>query len=187
MSRAPILSLSWILTASVLLPSPAVPEVKAASCAAISVLVMGVLSCIGLLLASLTGPLIAGIGGILGTIGSSIVICCGPPTTGGGAGKMQACMYLCAIGCLLEIGGAAVGIALFFGWKANIETGCAVYGNSGPSYDSCVNGLVGLVGALVWPSVGISFGAGAAMIDCALKSKKAVAALSGKVAAVGAA
>ena len=145
----------------------------------------------GLLLSALTGPLIAGIGGILGTIASGILICCGPPHEGGGAGKMQACMVLCAIGALCEIAGAAVGVALFFGWKADIEEGCGVAVYGAAYSQACVDLAVGLVGSLVWPSTGVSIVAGVLMVVCAMKCKVAMAALSGKtqgvISAVGAA
>jgi hypothetical protein len=153
-----------------------IAEVNAAKCHGIAVLIFGIISCIGFLLSALTGPLISGIGGILLVVSSSIIICCGPEKAKpGGDGKLQAGMVCGFIGAGCEIGGAVVGIALFFGWKADIETACGL-GMAGASYDSmyaqpCVDLAVGIVGALVWPSVAISIVAGILAIVFALKCK----------------
>lgn len=148
-----------------------VPQVNSAKCWAIPALIFGIISCIGLALSAITGPLIAGLGGIVGTIGASILICCGPAAgQPGGDGKMMAGAVLMGIAAGVEIIGAIVGIALFFSWEAGIRSGC---GGS----QSCYDAFVGFTAILMWPSVAVSIIAGIIFIVAAVKSAQARSAL----------
>lgn len=154
-----------------------VPQVNSAKCWAIPALIFGIISCIGLALSAITGPLIAGLGGIVGTIGASILICCGPAAgQPGGDGKMMAGAVLMGIAAGVEIIGAIVGIALFFSWEANIRTICSG-GSGGTLNQPCYDLSVGFTAILMWPSVAISIIAGIIFIVAAVKSAQARSAL----------
>ena len=88
------------------------------------------------------------------------------------------------IGGALEIVGAIVGIALFFGWKADIETACGL--NSGyaqynmAAVQACIDLGVGITATLVWPSVAISIAAGVLMLIAGFFSIQARTAMLSK-------
>ena len=119
------------------------------------------MSLIGFILSVIVGPIIAGIGGLIACIGSSILVCCGPEKgKPGGDGKLQAGAVLMFIGGALEIVGAVVSIVLFFKWKADTEAGCELAYGSSYGYQPCVDVIVGFIGAFVWPFVGLAIATG---------------------------
>ena len=60
--------------------------VNSAKCASVGALLAGILACLGFLV----GGWLAGIGGILGIIASSMLLCCGPSNKGEGKGMVRA-------------------------------------------------------------------------------------------------
>lgn len=153
-----------------------VKEVNTAKCWAISVLVFGILACIGFA----GGAWIQGIGGILCCVGSGILICCGPESgKPGGDGKENAAAICMIIGGVIEIIGAVVGLILFFGIKSRAEESCAYLAGYGSAEEDCVNTTVGFVAVIIFPSVGFGCVAGILAIVAGSMACKAKAALSG--------
>ena len=145
-------------------------EGNQAKCWAIPAMVFAILSCIGFI----GNAWIQGIGGILALIASSMIICCDAAKA---AGKLQACFVLFILGGIIEIVGGIVAVILFFSWKAGIEEGCQIYGTSGVHYDNCVNTMVGIVGAIIWPSVGLAVVSGVLILIAGVKANAAKGAL----------
>ena len=146
-------------------------EGNQAKCWAIPAMVFAILSCIGFI----GNAWIQGIGGILALIASSMIICCDAAKA---AGKLQACFVLFILGGIIEIVGGIVAVILFFSWKAGIEEGClSAYGNAAADYDNCVNTMVGIVGAIIWPSVGLAVVSGVLILIAGVKANAAKGAL----------
>lgn len=153
-----------------------VKEVNTAKCWAVSVLVFGILACIGFA----GGAWIQGIGGILCCVGSGILVCCGPESgKPGGDGKENAAAICMIIGGVIEIIGAVVGLILFFGVKSRAEEACAVYSGYGSAETDCINTAVGIAGIIIFPSVGLGVIAGILACVAGMHACKAKAALSG--------
>ena len=81
-------------------------EVNRAKCASIGALICGILACLGFA----ANGWLAGIGGILAIIASSMLICCGPTARGQGKCMHKASFILysiatiaCAVGIILAL------------------------------------------------------------------------------------
>jgi len=153
-----------------------VKEVNTAKCWAISVLVFGILACIGFL----GGAWIQGIGGILCCVGSGILICCGPESgKPGGDGKENAAAICMIIGGAIEIIGAVVGLIVFFGIKSRAEESCSYLSGYGSAESDCINTAVGIAGVVIFPSVGLGVVSAILSIIAGVNACKAKNALAG--------
>ena len=61
------------------------PAVNSAKCAAVGALIAAILACLGFV----AGGWLAGIGGILGILASSMLLCCGPNKKAEGKGMVR--------------------------------------------------------------------------------------------------
>lgn len=149
-------------------------------------MIFAIISCIGFV----GGAWIQGIGGVLGLIGSSLLICCGPSSSGQGGGIMLAALILYIIGALAEIIGAIVGLIAYLGLAAQYTLMCD-YDSSGsiesggiPSEQDCMNTLLGLTAIFIFPAVIVGFVAGVLQIVGAVMAWKAKKAIEGGGSAI---
>ena len=99
------------------------------------------------------------VSGILGIVGTSIVICCGPSNPGEGSGKLKCCAILCIIAAVFHLIGLILMIVVYAVACAETERtwgggSCAVY--TGWLIIIIIDGL-------------ISVGAGVLEVVCAVK------------------
>ena len=141
------------------------PEAKTAKCICIPVLVLAIISTSSIFM--FPAGLLMCVSGILGIVGTSIVICCGPSKPGEGSGKLKCCAILCIIAAVFHLVGLILMIVVYALACAEAETwwrgGCGVY--TGWLIIIIIDGL-------------ISVGAGVLEVVCAVKCMSASAVLA---------
>ena len=159
------------------MPTLAVPpQTNSAKCWSIAILVLSIISC----LAFVVNAVLQGIGGILGVVGSSILICCGPKKESDASGSTLAAAILFATGAGLELVGAILGITAYLSLVQTYINLCD--GDSSGSIEaggeqSCMDILTGFTGIFIWPTVIIGGAAGILQLVGAVfawKSKQAL-------------
>ena len=133
------------------------PEAKTAKCLCIPVLVLAIISTSSIFM--FPAGLLMCVSGILGIVGTSIVICCGPSNPGEGSGKLKCCAILCIIAAVFHLIGLILMIVVYAVACAETERtwgggSCAVY--TGWLIIIIIDGL-------------ISVGAGVLEVVCAVK------------------
>ena len=108
------------------------PEAKTAKCICIPVLVLAIISTSSIFM--FPAGLLMCVSGILGIVGTSIVICCGPSKQGeevDGARKLKVCAILCRLAAVFHLIGLILMIVVYALACAEAETwwrgGCGVY------------------------------------------------------------
>lgn len=144
-------------------------------------MVFSIISCIGFL----GGAWVQGIGGVLGLVASSMLICCGPKAAGEGGGMTQGAMILYILGAIAEILGAVLGLLAYFALVDSYKTGCdynmdgTIESGTYPDEQGCMDLLVGFTAVIIFPSVALGIVAGVLQLVgafMAFKSKQAIAA-----------
>ena len=130
---------------------------KTAKCICIPVLVLAIISTSSIFM--FPAGLLMCVSGILGIVGTSIVICCGPSNPGEGSGKLKCCAILCIIAAVFHLIGLILMIVVYAVACAETERtwgggSCAVY--TGWLIIIIIDGL-------------ISVGAGVLEVVCAVK------------------
>lgn len=159
------------------MPTLAVPpQTNSAKCWSIAILLLSIISC----LAFVVNALLQGIGGILGVVGSSILICCGPKKESDASGSTLAAAILFATGAGLELVGAILGITAYLS-LVQTYIGLCDADSSGSieagGEQSCMDFLTGFTGIFIWPTVIIGGAAGILQLVGAVfawKSKQAL-------------
>lgn len=147
------------------------PAVNTAKGWAIPSMIFALIACVGFL----GGAWIQGIGGIIGLVGSSVVICCvsNPPSPC----NMMASFILQLLGSIMMILGAVVGLVIYFGVVDEMTNGlCNSDGDTSVTTQSeqdCLNFTLGITGIVIFPSVGLGIIAGILMLVAGIMSYKA--------------
>jgi len=161
------------------------PELGAATnsakCASVGAMIAGILACLGFLV----GGWLAGIGGILGIIAASMLLCCGPSKKGEGKGMHTASLVLYILAAILAIAGLALALSAYFNVLAAAKTGCAMHTDSQDAEDSCVGLVMGLTGILIWPAVILAAVSAAMDIWGAVAAGKAMKAITEEMSGGG--
>lgn len=137
------------------------PQTNSAKCWSIPIMIFAIISCIGFL----GGAWVQGIGGVLGLVASSMLICCGPKAAGEGGGMTQGAMILYVLGAIAEILGAVLGLLAYF---ALVDTYTTTCGGS----EQCLNLAVGITAIIIFPSVALGIVAGVLQLVGAFKAFK---------------
>lgn len=92
-----------------------------AKCLGIAVLVFGIIDCVSFV----GGGWLAGIAALLGIISASLIICCGPPTTGPGSGcKFKAAAILAGLAAILHVVGAILMVLIIIAVDSGVGNAC---------------------------------------------------------------
>jgi len=152
------------------------PAVNTAKCWAVPSMIFAILACIGFI----GGAWVQGIGGILGLVGSSIIICC-VSKPGEGAGSVMAAAILQFLGALAMVAGAVIGLIVYFGVVDTTKVTCNSDSDASvttAAEQACFDLVLGITGIFIFPSVGLGVIAGILMLIAGVMSWKARSALN---------